>query len=156
MVPNANDTDRALHILATALRLVELWGGKTPYVMGNDSYTTGMDCSAFINRCANRRKFDGKKWWNTAAIYDDAIGPQTKWKQIDSPVVGGVGIYPPSVVNGSSHAGHIWCVEDVAKAQTIECCKSGGGICRKVRKSWFVKDAHTNGKKIIWIVAVGD
>lgn len=139
--------------LGWARKLVETWGGKTPYKMGGASWETGMDCSEFAARCVGRKKFDGRKYWNTDAIYHDALTKQTCWMSIPKPVPGCLGVYGGRMANGKRRAGHVWIVEDVEGGGTIECC-SGYGVCRRVRKSWFAPNATGNGWPILWVVPV--
>ena len=144
-------------ILQNALSLFSQWRGKCEYRMGAelDGDPVGCDCSGFIAKVLGRKKFDGKTWWNTDAIYDDACGPQTHFKKLSGPQPGAIGVYPGATFAGVRHAGHVWIVDDPLASTTVECCKSGGGISRMKRLTWFRPGlSKGNGKPIIWVVPV--
>lgn len=146
-------------VLAQADELLALYGGKVAYRMGADldGSPLGCDCSAFVARCCKQRKAEGGVWYNTDRIYDDATkGPHKRWCQIAAPVPGCIGVYPGRTNGkGERTAGHVWVVADPAKAKTIECSSSGGGIAGRVRAAWFGAGALGNGRPIVWAEFVG-
>lgn len=152
-------------LLQEALVLLASWGPQSPgaaprcvYRMGADldGNPIGCDCSAFVARCHRGRKFDGKRWYNTDAIYADAQAAEPcRWRQIAEPVPGAIGVYPGRTRNGKRTAGHVWVVEDVAACTTIESSSSGKGIARRKRPAWFAAGALGNGKPIIFAEYVG-
>lgn len=157
------DIDLSAGVLARAQDFLARYGGKVQYRMGDDDLEptddrerdgVGIDCSAFVARCQGLRKKDAKgRWWGTDRIYDDTCGPHERWRQIDAPKPGCIGVYPGRVVNGKRRAGHVWIVEDVARRLTIEASSSGKGIARRHRPNWFQPGATGNGRPIIWAVA---
>lgn len=156
-VPNPTPTTFA-QVLVNAQALLAEYGGKVAYRMGADldGSPMGCDCSAFVARCCGQRKNDGGVWYNTDRIHDDAhSGPHKRWRQIDAPVPGCIGVYPGKTHNGNRVAGHVWIVEDVAACKTIECSSSGKGVARRTRVAWFAKGALGNGRPIIWAEFVG-
>lgn len=151
-------------VWAEAKRLVDLWGpvraGESPravYRMGADldGSPVGCDCSAFVARACGNRKFDGKVWWNTDRIYDDAKGANKRWRQIDKPQPGCIGVYPGVTQHGKRTAGHVWVVDDPTLCTTFECSSSGKGIASRRRPQWFKPGATGNGKPVIWAEFVG-
>jgi hypothetical protein len=124
-----------------------------------DGNPIGCDCSAFVARCCGQRKKDADGlWWNTDRIYGDAKkgGDHKRWRQIDAPYPGCIGVYPGKTIDGTRHAGHVWVVDDPAKRTTIECSSSGKGIAGRRRPAWFKPGATGNGKPIIWAEFVGE
>lgn len=152
-------------LLQEALVLLASWGPQSPgaaprcvYRMGADldGNPIGCDCSAFVARCHRGRKFDGRRWYNTDAIYADAQAAEPRrWRQIAEPVPGAIGVYPGRVRNGKRTAGHVWVIEDVPTCTTIECCSSGKGIKRMKRPAWFARGAVGNGKPILFAEYIG-
>jgi hypothetical protein len=146
-------------VLATAQELVQLHGGKVVYRMGADldGNPIGCDCSAFVARCCRQRKNADGIWYNTDRIYDDAIKPSgnARWRRIDVPVPGCIGVYPGKTRNGNRIAGHVWIVQDPARCLTLECSSSGKGIAGRVRAAWFTAGALGNGRPIIWAKFIG-
>lgn len=151
-------------ILEKAQELLAIYGPPSPgaapriaYRMGADldGIPLACDCSAFAARCCGQRKFDGKLYYNTDRIWDDAQGPRKRWRQIPAPAPGCIGVYPGKTVAGKRHAGHVWVVADPATARTIECSDSGKGIAAKKRPAWFKPGATGNGRPIIWAEFVG-
>ena len=156
-VPHLTPTTFA-QVLANAQALLAEYGGRVVYRMGADldGSPIGCDCSAFVARCCGQRKNANGTWYNTDRIHDDAhSGPHTRWRQIDAPVPGCIGVYPGKTRNGNRVAGHVWVVEDVAGCRTIECSSSGKGIARRTRVAWFAKGALGNGRPIVWAEFVG-
>lgn len=154
----------SVNILDKAKELLTKYGppekGKPPtvaYRMGADldGDPLACDCSAFVARCCSQRKFDGKLWWATDRIWDDAQGEHKRWRQIPKPVPGCIGVYPGKTVKGKRTAGHVWVVNDPGDYSTIECSSSGHGIAKMWRPSWFLNGATGNGKPIIWAEFVG-
>jgi len=147
-------------VLEQALAMLAQWGGKVVYRMGADldGNPLGCDCSAFAARACGQRKYDGKVWWNTDRIYDDALkaSGNMRWRQIPHPVPGCIGVYPgKSKPGGGRVAGHVWIVEDVAACRTIECCSRGKGIARMTRTAWFGRGALGNSRPIVWAEFIG-
>lgn len=152
-------------ILKNALELLEKWGPTTVspprcmYRMGADlnGNPIGCDCSAFVARCCGQRKFDPVTgfWWGTDRIYDDALKGHARWRKIDAPRPGCIGVYPGKMVAGKRVSGHVWVVENPATFTTIECSSSGKGINRMKRPGWFVPAAKGNQKLIVWAEFVG-
>lgn len=157
-IPHPQPTTPA-QILANALALLASHPPtKQVYRMGADFDGTppGCDCSAFVARCCGNRKADGGVWYNTDRIYDDAhSGPHKRWRQVESPEPGDIGVYPGATHNGKRTAGHVWVVRDPAKALTVECCSSSKGIASRTRVAWFNKGALGNGRPVIWARFVG-
>jgi len=151
-------------LLSRALELLREWGpqqtGADPrccYRMGADldGFPVGCDCSAFVARCHNGRKFDGVRWNTTDTIYSDLQAGHKRWRQIPAPVPGCIGVYPGRTRAGKRTAGHVWVVENVAACTTIECSSSGKGIARRKRPAWFAAGALGNGKPILFAEYVG-
>jgi hypothetical protein len=146
-----------MSILPRALELFEKYHGKVVYRMGADldGSPMGCDCSAFVARCCGQRKFDGRLWWNTDRIYADAKQGHVRWREIENPVPGCIGVYPGTTFKGKRVAGHVWVVADTSTAQTVECSSSGKGIAKQQRGKWFQMGAQANGKPIVWAEFVG-
>jgi cell wall-associated NlpC family hydrolase len=147
-----------VEVLANAKALLAEFGGKVCYRMGADfdGDPLGCDCSAFVARCCGQRKNAGGVWFNTDRIYDDAHGgPHVRWRQVERPEPGDIGVYPGRSSNGNRIAGHVWIVLDPGLANTIECCSSGKGIAKRRRDGWFAAGALGNGRPIIWARFVG-
>ena len=157
-IPHAKPSN-SLEVLANAEALLAQYGGKIVYQMGGDFNGTplGCDCSAFAARvCGQRKEGQTKIGYNTDHIYDDAHkGPHQRWRQIEAPELGCIGVYPGKTHNGKRTAGHVWVVRDVTLSLTIECCSSGKGIVSKARPQWFGRGALGNGRPIIWARFVG-
>ncbi len=153
-------------IWGNAKRILHLWGPPNPgepprckYRLGADldGDPIGCDCSAFAARACGQRKFDPKTglWWATDRIYDDALKGHARWRKIDAPYPGCIGVYPGKTVKGKRVSGHVWIVDDPAKCTTIECSSSGKGIAGRHRPAWFKPGATGNGRPIIWAEFVG-
>lgn len=154
-------------IWGNAKRILSLWGPPSPGELPRCKYRggadldgdpIGCDCSAFAARCCGQRKFDPKTgfWWGTDRIYDDALKGHARWRKIDAPRPGCIGVYPAKMVAGKRVSGHVWVVDDPAKRTTIECSSSGKGIAGRRRPAWFKPGATGNGKPIIWAEFVGE
>lgn len=153
--------DNARVLLANAEKLLQRWQGLLEYSMGDDNSDrdhngiNGIDCSAFAERCAGRRKFDGRLWWNTDRIYADALGSDNvRWHAIRRPINGCVGVYPGKIVNGKRRAGHVFVVRNVETCATIESSSMARTVTVLRRPDWFVAGARGNGKSIVWAVPV--
>lgn len=144
-------------VLENARSLLARFGGKVPYKLGPKAkgWPHDCDCSLFAALCTGLRKVDPATglWWNTDRIYTDAVlGTCARWRQIAAPTPGCIGVYPGKPGQKGRIAGHVWIVEDPARASTIECSSSGKGIGRRLRPQFFKAGAKGNGKPIIWCV----
>jgi hypothetical protein len=101
------------------------------YQMGGQDVKKGgkLDCSAFVWQVLGEVKRDRNTDW----IRADAIGRQSKFRQIPEPVPGCIAVYGgrweqvPGQA-GKRHAGHVGIVVDVAKKTVIDCSSSQNGI----------------------------
>lgn len=97
---------------------------------GQDSRQNGrLDCSAFLWVVLGEAKRDRNTDW----IRADAVGRQSKFRQIPEPVPGCIAVYGGrwEQVPGKPakrHAGHVGIVVDVAKKTAIDCSSSQNGI----------------------------
>lgn len=151
---------RAALTLRNALVLLHAWQGVREYTLGGDDDDTdgdgidGIDCSAFAERCAGRRKYDGRLWWNSDRIYADARIAHRRWEQIAAPIAGCIGVYPGRSVLGKRTPGHVFVVHNVRCCATIEASGMAQTVTVLRRPAWFAPGAKGNGQPIVWAVAV--
>lgn len=118
----------------------------TRYAMGGNTATC-MDCSQFVWTVLGSPKFDGRIWWNTDRIYQDAMGPQSRFIRLEAPEVGCLAVYGRAQNGG--HTGHVAFVVDPVARTIIDCSQSHDGVALHQGSYWW----HHEGA--IWVRFLG-
>lgn len=127
------------------------------YQMGGEDLRENgkLDCSAFVWTVLGEKKRDRNTDW----IRSDALGKQTKFKQIPEPVAGCIAVYgsrwektPAGVTK--RHAGHVGIVVDIGKQLAIDCSSSQNGIRLHRQSVLFKGPSDRREQSLIFCVPV--
>lgn len=118
------------------------------YGMGKEGDNSS-DCSAWIWDCAGEKKHDRNTDW----ILSDAIGKQTKFKQIPAPIPGCIAVYGTKWVKKKRYSGHVGIVVDVARKLVLDCSSSENGPACHKQEVLF--DGTKDGRKPVFCIFVG-
>jgi len=133
--------------LSKILKNAKSWLDKgVKYQMGADRKKL-MDCSAFVWRCMEERKYNGIVWRNTDWLVSERSLPY--FKRIKKPVVGCIAVYGRyRNKKGKKRAGHVCIVVDPIKKTVIDCSSSQEGVSQRVAKFFWTR------KDVVYLVPI--